>query len=153
MTTRHALQGAPPSEAAQQKAAVAGLAASLLQAHAAAASCAAESHTAGTATFAGSAAAALPLLLAAYGATMSDADRALLAAIRTIDRLTAAGSGDGVSQLLASTGYTMTSVCSPLEASEQPMHHCRQRRACCAAPTPPHKARCPSLPLLRLRCW
>lgn len=79
------------TKAAQLKLAVADLAAAMLQAHAAAAEAAA-GQAAGTG-FGSRAAAALPLLLAAYGATMSTTDRALLAAIRTIDHLAASETG------------------------------------------------------------
>lgn len=93
-------------EASQLKLAAAGLAAALLQTYTVAATAAGQEADAG---FAGHAAAALPLLLAAYGATMSDADRTLLTAIRAIDQLGAQETGKSP---LASAGYVQEhSIC------------------------------------------
>ena len=116
------LQEARPNEASQRKLHVVRLAGSLLDAHAAACAAAgeargaAESSPAGDAeAFGARAAVALPLLLAAYGATRSAADNALFAVLCTIDRLGA--SHDGSSGPLASAGCVAedppTSTCLP----------------------------------------
>ena len=82
--------GCPQSEAVERKLEAVRLTGALLDAHAA-------SGNADDA-FAAAAKASLPLLLAAYGATCSPADRALLAALQRIDSMaapTAGGGGDG----------------------------------------------------------
>ena len=57
----------------------------------------------------------MPLLLAAYGATMSRADRALLAALREVDRMTSLQSGAH-----ALTSARCATLC--LDAGDHPVH-------------------------------
>ncbi len=96
-------------EASRRKLEVALLAGSLLDAHSTAAAAGATISGAqspaseDTLAFGRRAAAALPLLLAAYGATSGASDRALLAVLHSIDRLG--------SRAVAASG------CSPLAAA------------------------------------